>query len=197
MDITVDISNTVLDIIKNNNDITRVMGYERVTFNRGTGDDAIREDMRYDGRFRLAKVDSIDEHVSLIQHVVNKYRDIIHVIEQERISGKEVLGGFLIDGNAFTFEFKRSIDSWDALLPRIFNAHVPFRIWGLPIDGEDDVQKVLCVDMHTGDQSDVEVGGSMMRAYLPDGACGNVILRLYTNLQRYVDADVKCSQLRM
>lgn len=197
MDITGDIANTVLDIIKKNNDITQVMGYERVTFYRGTGDDAIREDMRYNGRFRLAKGDSIDEHVSLIQYVVNKYRDTIQYIEKERISGKESPGGFLIDGNAFTFEFKRSINNWGIFLPRIFNTQVPFRIWGLPIDGEGDVQKVLCVDMHTGDQLDVEVGEGMMRAYLPDGACGNVILRLYTNLQRYVDADVRCSQLRM
>ena len=194
MEIIGAISDTVLDTIKKNSDIDQIMGYERVLLSRGTGVDAIMEDLQYNGRFRLAKGDSIDEHTNLIQCVVGKYRDTIQAIEQERIVGKEVAGGFTIEGNAFTFEFKRAINEWGVLLRRIFNAQTPFRIWGLPV-ADTDMQKILCVDMHAGDQLDVEVSEDMMRVYLPDGACGNVILRLYTNLQRYVDANVTCAQL--
>lgn len=197
MEIIGTISDTILSTMRENSSLDQIMGYERISLNRGTADDGVLEDLRYNGRFRLVKGDSIDEHTSLIQQVTNQYRATIKSIERERIRGKKTGSGFIVEGNAFTFEFKRNIENWNAFLPRIFNALTPFRIWGLPVDTGDNVKKVLCVDMHTGDQLDVEVGANMMRVYLSDGSCGNVVLRLYTNLQRYMDANLRCNQLEV
>jgi hypothetical protein len=33
-----------------------------------------------------------------------------------------------------------------------------------------------------------EITPEFMRVYLPDGSCGNTIIRLYTNLQHYYDS---------
>ena len=197
IDVSGAISNKVIELIRDNDDIRSMLGYERVSINRGTNSDAVLESLDYSGRFRLVKGDSIDEHVSLIEHVTGKYRKTIEDIEGMRVRAEEKEGRVVIEGNSFTFEFERRIEDWDRFLPRIFNAREPFRIWGLRSDVEDGVQRFLCIDMHTGDQLNMEVGGDAIRVYLLDSACGNVVLRLYTNLQRYVDANMRCGQLGM
>lgn len=197
MEIMGTISNRILELLQNDGDVNRTMGYEKISFNRGSADDGVLENLRYDGRFRLVKGDSVDEHVSVIDQVTEKYRDLIELIEKERIRVEKKDELFAIEGNAFIFEFTRQIDDWNKFLPKIFDANKPFRIWGLRVDTDDNRHKILCIDMHTGDQLDVEVDQNIMRVYLPDKACGNVILRLYTNLQRYVDANMRCEQLKV
>lgn len=118
------------DASKKNGDVDQIMGFERVLLCRGTGANGIVEELRYNSRFRLAEGDSIDEHTSLIRCVVDKYCNTIQAIERKRITGEKVAGGFTIEENAFTFEFKRTIDDLDMMfLRQIFNAQTPFRTW--------------------------------------------------------------------
>lgn len=195
IDVSGAISGKILELIQGHSDIKPMIGYEKVFINRGTPHDGVLETLEYSGRFRLVRGNSIDEHMSLITHVTKMYRETVEAVENKRIRARGTQAGFSIEGNSFTFEFERDIEDWNRLLPKIFNSKEPFRIWGLRTDAGDGVQKILCVDMHTGDQLDVEVGDGMMRVFLPYPACGNVVLRLYTNLQRYLDANMKCTQL--
>lgn len=195
IDITGPVSDKILKLIKDDKNIRPIIGYRKITISKGAKDDGVLETLGYNGRFRLVKGDSIDEHISLIEQVTDTYRKSVEMIESERIRGQKTGSGFTIEGNSFTFEFERDIEDWNQFLPKIFNGVEPFRIWGLRTKPEDGMWKILCVDMHTGDHLDIEVGGNMMRVYLSDHACGNAVMRLYTNLQRHLDANMRCVQL--
>jgi hypothetical protein len=41
--------------------------------------------------------------------------------------------------------------------------------------------------MHNGDQFSIELTPDWMRLYLYEEACGNTVLRIFTNLQHYYD----------
>ena len=60
---------------------------------------------------------------------------------------------------------------------------------------EDGVNRILGVDMHTGNPLDIEAGGNLLRAFLPKASCGSVVLRLFANLQRYMDSGISCRQI--
>ena len=50
--------------------------------------------------------------------------------------------------------------------------------------------RVTALDLHVANRITFEVAPDFIRVYLPDGTCGNPIVRLYTNLQHYYDSQV-------
>lgn len=53
------------------------------------------------------------------------------------------------------------------------------------------MRRVHAVDLHVGRRLVVEIGNDFLRVYLPTEACGNSLLRLYTNLQHTFDSKVQ------
>ncbi len=195
MSISGTISQKVLETIKKDREVDKALGYTKITIGRGTKNHGVLEDLKYNGRFRVMKGDSIDDHISLVGHVTDEYSKKIHNIENERIRGERDGNRCFIEGTSFDFELDHAIDDWGKYLPKIFNALEPFRIWGMKNKIERNVYKILGVDMHTGDPLDIEVDTHIMRVYLPKNSCGNVILRLFVNLQRFLDSKIICSQI--
>lgn len=195
MNISGNISQKVLEIIRKDESVDRTMGYTKVTIGRGTKYHGVLENLEHNGRFRVMKGDSIDDHISLVDYVTNEYSNSVHEIEKERIRGEKSGDKCFVEGTAFDFEFNRSIEDWNVYLPRIFNALEPFRIWGMKSEIDHGMHRILGVDMHTGDPLDIEVADHLMRVYLPKNSCGNVVLRLFVNLQRFLDSKITCSQI--
>lgn len=195
MNISGTISQKVLETIRQDEVVDRTMGYTKVTLGRGTKYHGVLEDLGYNGRFIVRKGDSVDDHISLVDHVTDEYSTKVYEIEKERIRGEKCGEKSFIEGTSFDFEFSRSIEDWGFYLPRIFNALEPFRVWGMKSKIERDMHRILGIDMHTGDPLDIEVSGQLMRIYLPNNSCGNVVLRLFVNLQRFFDSKMTCSQI--
>jgi len=195
MTISGTISQKVLETIRKDEAVERTMGYTKVIIGRGSINHGVLESLEYDGIFRVKRGDSIDDHVSLVEYVKQEYSEAVKSIEKDRIRGEKLEDKSMIEGCAFDFEFDRIVESWDKYLPRIFNAMEPFRIWGIKSKINNEIYRILGVDMHTGDPLDIEVSDHLMRIYLPKNSCGNVILRLFVNLQRYFDSKIHCSQL--
>ncbi len=195
MNISGTISQKVLETIRQEEAVERTMGYTKVTIGRGSRTSGVLENLEYDGKFRVMRGDSVDDHISLVEYVKDKYSQQVHEIEKERIRGEKIHEKSMIEGTAFDFEFVRTVDNWDKYLKRIFNAMEPFRIWGIKSKIDDGVYRVLGVDMHTGDPLDVEISDNLMRVYLPKNSCGNVVLRLFANLQRFFDSKIHSAQI--
>lgn len=194
MTISGTISQKVLETIRRDEAVERTMGYTKVTVGRGSKTHGVLENLEYDGKFRVVRGDSIDDHISFVEHVKQEYLEKVKSIEKERIRGEKLDDKSTIEGTAFDFEFNRNIESWDKYITRIFNAMEPFRIWGIKSKINNGTYRILGVDMHTGDPLDIEISDRLMRVYLPKNSCGNVILRLFVNLQRYLDSKIHCSQ---
>lgn len=72
----------------------------------------------------------------------------------------------------------------------LFGATRPFRLFGIPhsiTDGRIDVE---AIDLHTNDPLSFEITHSWMRVFLPRGSCGNIVARLYANLQHAAHSDI-------
>jgi hypothetical protein len=73
----------------------------------------------------------------------------------------------------------------------IFRPAKPFRLFGLYSRSDDNRVDVEAIDLHTGDPLSVEITPQWMRVYLPRGSCGNVVARLFTNLQHALHSDIE------
>jgi hypothetical protein len=133
--------------------------------------------------------------MSFVDETKAKYRELVESIEQFRLGTRETLGARRIKGKAFNLVFQRKIEDFQFFLDRLLDSKEPFRIWGLRSRIEDDYYQVLALDMHTGSSIDLEISPDLIRAYLPEEACGNTLLRLYVNLQHYFDSEVRCEEL--
>ncbi|WP_124216879.1 hypothetical protein [Candidatus Mancarchaeum acidiphilum] len=160
------------------------------TFNSDSG--FVKESIGYKGSFTLNKGDSIINHFNTLDSVKNKYFNIINRLENEyriKFSGNE--SGIKIDGMYSLIEFNKEIEDLNLFIDRIFSTKKPFRLWGIPQYLEKDFVRVLAVDLHTFDKFTLEITPNYMRIFLSENSCGNVIVRLFTNLQLFFDSQIK------
>jgi hypothetical protein len=74
---------------------------------------------------------------------------------------------------------------------RVFSGTEPFRLMGIPVRRSTSFYTVSAVDLHINQRVDFEISRRTLTVFLPSKACGNSLLRLYTNLQHYFSSDVK------
>lgn len=190
------LSDTVLQLTETSQSIKQKMGYKGIKIARGTNRSGVLDDLSYNGRFSVKRGKSIDDHMILVDNVKHDYRAKVEGVERNRLYGTRAANGTVnIEGDVFDFSFERNVENWEKYLTRIFNAKEPFRIWGMKNKIDNRFYRVLGVDMHTGHPIDVEVSDHLFRVYLPKDSCGNVVLRLFVNLQRYFDSTIECSKI--
>jgi hypothetical protein len=149
----------------------------------------VKEQVYADGYVMALRGNSIDSHFSLIDKIRQHYMHLLQQIESEfRLSYEKHPNGIQLKGNALTVAFERRISDLDAFAEFIFSTNLPFRLWGIKKSLASDYMKVNAVDLHTGGRIDFEIDPESMRIYLRDDACGNVVARLFTNLQSSFDA---------
>jgi hypothetical protein len=193
IDATGSISNKALSLLRKDKEVERTMGYERITVGRGTKRRGVLEDLRFNGRASVIKGKSIDEHMVLLDTLKKEYANQVGIVEKQSIYANAQTK--TLEGTAFEFEFDRDVENWNLYIDRVFNAREPFNIWGMKAKAGEGLYRILAVDMHTGHPFDVEVSDHLLRVYLPKGSCGNAVLRLFVNLQRYFDSMIKCPLL--
>jgi len=179
-----------LKALQNEKKLQNSLAYSLITVKRGDSQEYVTDEINYEGRFMARGGTSIDAYNNLIEITSKKYKNLIEGIERNSLGIKEVENRTLIKGQAFDLNFKREIEDISSFLDVLVNSKEPFRIWGIKNKITNDEYQVVGVDLHTGDSIDFEVSPSLMRVYLPEGSCGNTVLRLYTNLQHYFDSNI-------
>jgi hypothetical protein len=157
----------------------------------------VTDEIRFNGRLISRSGNSIDEHVSLVDAVKKMYKTSIEEVERNSLGTKRVENRTLIEGQAFELILDRQIDDLDHFLTLLVTGTLPFRLWGLKNLVFNNMRQVVAVDLHTGDPIDLEITPSTIRIYLPKGACGNTVLRLYVNLQHYFDSAIRLTNERL
>ena len=152
--------------------------------------DFVIEDITYWGRF-LARGTSIQAHLEVVENIQKKYQSILSQIEKERITYRKREHSIKIEGRPLLITFKKKIEDLNKFLEVVVSSKIPFRLWGIKTFIEKDFALVIGIDLHNGDKFSMEVTPVWIRFYLPEGACGNTVIRLVTNLQKYYDADTK------
>jgi len=155
-------------------------------------DDEIKflDEVYYDGKITVSKGTDIEDHVQFVDSIIDEYAKKMVLIEAERMYFEPQEVGLKIHGNPFELRFSKS-QSIEKLSEKLTNSTKPFRIWGVVHDKEEDFLRIAGVDTHTGDKFDIDLMPDYGRLYLPKHACGNLIFRLYTNIQHSLDPGVK------
>lgn len=136
---------------------------------------------------------SADSHLTVVVALRNRYRDGIEQIEREycfRVEGDGAQRGRLY-GHPISIRFHVPITDLGQFARRVFSNKRPFSLWGEPRLRSDHYATVHGLDLHVGARIYCEIMPDAMRVYLQQGACGNTIARLYTNLVRHYDASAE------
>lgn len=182
-------------IVQPSESLRRASAYKYVRIMRGAGrplEKRAYDDVHNNGYFALRKGGSVQDHLHVVDQCKEEYSKIITGIEKERIYCKWQDGLGELEGTPFDFIFPNTIKDLDVFVDKVFSSTRPFQLGGLRQKMDDGRLQVLAVDLHAGSSVDFEIGHDMMRVYLFGQSCGNIILRLLTNLQAYFDADTYC-----
>ena len=148
------------------------------------------DDVKYDGKI-TARGTSFGSHISLLDDVYRWYAAAVRMVEDIYAIHIDQPGSDLqpiVHGEPITFTVQRPIYDLRAFCEHVFSGAPPFRIWGAPVRLTDRYYRVEGVDLHVGQTVRFEVTPAFVRLYLPQGACGNTAMRVYTNLQHHYDS---------
>lgn len=142
----------------------------------------------------VGKGTSIGGHLLTVDALLGGYAQAIERIEEQSAIGWVPTDkGHLLHGEPFIVRFPDDIEILDLarFTGSLFRAAKPFRLFGIPHGATDNRIDVEAIDLHTGDPLSFEITKEWMRIYLPRGSCGNIIARLYANLQHGMSSEIR------
>lgn len=148
-------------------------------------------DIKFDGKV-TGRGSSFDTYNSLLVSVRDTYADTIRKTENTfQLSWEGAANPTRLGEPFHIFLGRIGVTNLEHFCARIFSGADPFRLMALPIRRNADFYTASAVDLHVNQTIDFEISRNYLTAYLPKHACGNTLLRLYTNLQHYFSSDVK------
>ena len=150
--------------------------------------DFIISDITYQGKF-TARGTSIDAYYYLLEKVKIDYEKRVKEIEEHSLSINEQNGSYRLSGKPFAIILKNEIEDLSKFVNILLSSRHPFRLWGVYKILDKNFIKVNAIDLHTGDELNLELTSEWFRVYIPKGSCGNSVMRLFTNIQHFYDSD--------
>lgn len=137
-------------------------------------------------------------HQYMLEQIRSKYSNLITTWEETYWLGWRRENGVVRPSGQtamISFPDELTFDNLANIVAFVANAQEPFRLFGTPIQRPDNRILVKALDLHSADRVDLEFTPTFVRAYLFQGSCGNVLARLITNLQHYVDARIELADV--
>lgn len=149
-------------------------------------------DVKYDGKV-TGRGTSFGIYNGLLTDVLKRYSTAIRSAEATFKLHWEAEGGRpKLFGQPFYINLgEEGVTNLEHFCAKVFSGTEPFRLMGLPVRRNTNFYTVSAVDLHVNQRIDFEVSRKTLSVFLPSRACGNSLLRLYTNLQHYFSSDVK------
>jgi hypothetical protein len=153
-------------------------------------------DIFYNGKV-TNRSDSFADHRATVQFLLRLYGGVTRRAEEELWLSTESLGGpdggYRLEGSPVFVQFSEGLSQetftrWVGATFRRKNNR--FRLGGNPFVLSDSKIHVYGVDRHLWQPVTLEATRSHIYLFLPNGSCGNIVHRLVTNIQRYLDPDV-------
>lgn len=195
MNVSGTLANEYLRAVRSREAIQRSVSYNKVRIKRGDGRGFAKDDVTLWGNFSVKEGKSIDDHISLVEGVRSEYRQAVEHVEKLRLMAGSQEGTTRFAGKAFNLTFDRPLPDLGFFVERLVSGTDPFRLWGIKTKIDKDYYHVNALDLHSGQPLDMEVTQGLIRVYLPEQTCGNVLLRLYVNLQHNFDSRTGCQEL--
>lgn len=137
----------------------------------------IKEDLYYDGSFTIHRGKDLRRHLKFLNIVKKQYKNSMDEIEERRIDWN------LMKGDLLTIKLDKKIDPKNFI--NVINQTKEFKINGFFMYRENNYFNFCCIDLHTGGKFYLQVSPEEIHINLEKDSCGNIVFRLFTNLQRY------------
>jgi len=183
----------IMNDLKNNSKIKQAITISNLGIKYSPNKDFyIKDNVSSFGKFTVIKGDAIEPHFNLVNRIKNLYSELLNKIENEyRINYGKEDSRIKIEGDYLLLKFSQPLNDLHKFIETLTSCNGVFRIWGLWNEIEKDYIKANCVDLHAGHKFSLELSHEWMRIYLDKETCGNIITRLFTNLQRSFDAKIE------
>jgi hypothetical protein len=182
-------TNEVLRALKGIPEIQNKVSLSKVGVDFLTDAGHVKTDIFKDGRLRARSGDSIESYLSLVELVTDYYSQILANIEQNHVMKYEYSENYCtVHGSYSAILFSSPLSSLTAFAETLTSGNEPFRIWGLWRSVDNSFVRIKGVDLHTNTPLELELMPDELRIVLGEGACGNVVTRLFTNIQAHFDS---------
>lgn len=144
----------------------------------------MKEDIYTNGKFTINRGNDFSQHMKFVKKVRSDYQQSLFKIEDHLFDNMEG------KGDIFVIELENEYNP-KVLFEYISKSFSDFKLFIIFMDKEGDSNQYLCIDGHTGDKFYINATKRNLYINLPKNACGNVILRLYSNIQNYLEFQAK------
>ncbi|TXT66227.1 MAG: hypothetical protein BAJALOKI3v1_40037 [Promethearchaeota archaeon] len=144
----------------------------------------IKEDFYRNGRFTINKGYDFHKHLDFIELIRDDYNSKIELIENYRTDWRE------LKGQLYRIQLKTAIDPQKIYKILMKNRKI-FKIIIFEQVREKDFILYNCIDEHTGGRFTLQIFMDKLFINLNSDSCGNIILRLFSNLQTHLDPNIE------
>lgn len=181
-------------------DLKRFMSLSSVKIRREMEEGVVIERIGNNGQITTRGGDDIQAHLSFVKIIRELYADLIRGIEEEgrigypirdieAVEGEPQSSGQSVEGTPIVINLANPVENLKEFADSFTSATKPLRLWGVGAWLADDYYKVRGTDLHNNDSFTLEIKQDWIRLYLSEDACGNTALRIFSNIQRYYDAE--------
>lgn len=158
--------------------------YLNYVFQNENNEVLMKENFFRDGRFTIEKGLDFYKHIKFVDKIKEDYRSKIEIIEENRVDWEKN------KGELFRICFQREIDP-NTVVSILMENFTVFRIYLFYLYKSRDYYFYECLDEHTGGKFGLQVFNDKLYINLNSQSCGNVIMRLFTNLQKHLSPELK------
>lgn len=152
-------------------------------------------DFYHDGKV-TNRSNSFDDHRQTVRFVIKLYRQATESAEETMLLHTETAGdeAVRLRGAPLYVEFSEPLEnaSYEAWVSSTFSGRGnEFRLTGYPFRLSSGKVHVYGIDRHLWQPVSLELTRTHAMAFLPAGTCGNTVHRFITNVQRFLNPDVR------
>ncbi|MHA1734629.1 MAG: hypothetical protein ACTSU5_22055 [Promethearchaeota archaeon] len=146
----------------------------------------LKENLFNDGSLTIDRGRDLSTHLEFVKKIRSDYEEKISRIEEYRIDLNECRG------DLFQITLNEDYDP-KAMVSTINQNHVDFRLYCFFLYRVDSGFQYLCIDEHTGDKFFLTAFKDHLYLNLNPRSCGNIVLRLFTRVQQFIDSKAQLS----
>jgi hypothetical protein len=181
---------SVLDGLRKISQIESQISVSSITLRNQVGVGFVNEDIFRYGKMTAKGGDSIDNHLNLIDTVKEYYKALIQDIERDYITRYSSTEHYCtLHGTYSVISFSHFVPNLKIFADVLTAGTDPFRIWGVWRAVTENHIRIHGIDQHTNTPVELELMPDEMRIILGEGACGNIVTRLFTNIQSRFDSN--------
>lgn len=181
----------VIRDLRENDRLVKGISLSSIGINHSVQGGFTKENITNSGKFTVIKGNSIDSHFGIVEKIKQNYSEKISLIENQRISIEKNGVGLTFKGASLFIDFSKPLEDVPRFTERLISATTPFRLAGTKEILTKDHVRVFVLDLHSNDLLTLEITPNWIGIALGHNSCGNVVMRLLTNIQTHLTSQVK------